>query len=98
MNFNKGIFIIPFLIYLVYNSNAEVFVKEIKVYIREDEEYITLQSLLKIEDIIPSGGMAKIYLMESPVLVNGELENRRGRKLYSGDKVVIEKVTYLILK
>ena len=36
--------------------------------------YITLQQLLKIEDIISSGGEAKFYLAENPVLVNGELE------------------------
>ena len=45
-------------------------------------EYITLGQLLKIENIIQSGGEAKIFLSTNIVLVNGELENRRGRKLY----------------
>lgn len=45
-------------------------------------EYITLQQLLKMENFIASGGGAKFFLMENEVYVDGELENRRGRKLY----------------
>lgn len=45
-------------------------------------EYITLQQLLKMENFISSGGGAKFFLMENEVYVDGELENRRGRKLY----------------
>ncbi|MDN4527096.1 S4 domain-containing protein YaaA [Fictibacillus fluitans] len=52
-------------------------------------EYITLQQLLKHVDAISSGGMVKWYLEENEVLVNGERENRRGRKLYAGDKVSV---------
>ena len=51
--------------------------------------YITLQQLLKIENVISSGGEAKYYLMEHEVFVNDELENRRGRKLYPGDIIKI---------
>ena len=50
-------------------------------------EFITLQQLLKIEDIISSGGEAKYYLAEHDVFVNNEKEQRRGRKLYVGDVV-----------
>lgn len=52
-------------------------------------EYIELQQLLKIEDFISSGGAAKYFLAENKVLVNNELENRRGRKLYPKDVVKI---------
>lgn len=45
-------------------------------------EYITLQQLLKMENFISSGGGAKFFLMENEVYVDGELETRRGRKLY----------------
>ena len=69
-------------------------VKEIKMH--ADEEYITLNILLKISDIIPTGGMAKIFLAENDVFVNGEKENRRGRKLYRGDKVIVGKTEFLI--
>ena len=57
------------------------------VNLNKGEEYITLQSLLQVVGEIPTGGMAKIYLAENSVLVNGEPENRRGRKLYSGDEI-----------
>ena len=51
------------------------------------DEYITLQQLLKVCDVISSGGQVKAYLAENPVLVNGEPENRRGKKLRAGDVV-----------
>ncbi|MDF2921093.1 MAG: hypothetical protein K0R57_7 [Paenibacillaceae bacterium] len=50
-------------------------------------EYITLGQFLKITDIISSGGQAKSYLADAVIHVNGEPDNRRGRKLYPGDKV-----------
>ncbi|MBR6072112.1 MAG: S4 domain-containing protein YaaA [Acholeplasmatales bacterium] len=52
-------------------------------------EYITLQQLLKIENVISSGGEAKYFLAENEVFVNGEKENRRGKKLYPGDIVKV---------
>lgn len=52
-------------------------------------EYITLQQLLKIEDIISSGGEAKFFLANNVVYVNGEEENRRGRKLYPNDIIKV---------
>lgn len=51
------------------------------------KEFITLGQFLKEIDEIPSGGMAKWYLQEHTVIVDGELENRRGRKLYPGSMV-----------
>lgn len=59
-------------------------------------EYITLGRFLKFVDIIPSGAMAKFYLNENDVFVNGEKETRRGRKLYKNDEVVIKNEKYLI--
>ena len=67
-----------------------------RVKIRKDEEYITLNVLLKITDIIPTGGMAKIYLAENDVYVNREKENRRGRKLYRGDIVKANNAEFVI--
>lgn len=68
--------------------------KEIKI--RQDEEFITLNVLLKLANIISTGGMAKIYLQENTVLVNGEEENRRGRKLYRGDVIEVENKAFII--
>ena len=59
-------------------------------------EYITLGQLLKIENIIQSGGEAKIFLATNKVLVNGEVDNRRGRKLYPQDKIKINNQEFII--
>lgn len=57
--------------------------------IKIDEEFITLGQLLKITDAISSGGMAKWFLQENAVYVNGEVDDRRGRKLRDGDVINI---------
>lgn len=58
-------------------------------HVEIDAEYITLQQFLKAATVISSGGMAKHYLAETPVQVNHETENRRGRKLYPNDVIEI---------
>ena len=52
-------------------------------------DHILLQALLKLEGAIGNGGEVKHFLDENPVLVNGESENRRGRKLRDGDLVLL---------
>lgn len=61
-------------------------------------EFITLGQFLKFANIIDSGAMAKEYLQNTIILVNGEEENRRGRKLYPGYEIRIENTTYIIGK
>lgn len=61
-------------------------------------EYITLGQLLKLADYIQSGGQAKCMVKQLNITVNNEKEDRRGRKLYHGDIVVIEGSTYQIVK
>ena len=61
-----------------------------KVFI--NTEYITLGQLLKYENILASGGLVKDFLLRTKVTVNDVVENRRGRKLYPGDIVDIEKI------
>ena len=80
----------------MYNYFQEFVVGAKVIKLRPDEEYITLQSLLKVANVISTGGMAKMFLEENEVLVNGELENRRGRKLYSGDKVEFENKVFTV--
>ncbi|ASN03790.1 S4 domain-containing protein YaaA [Virgibacillus necropolis] len=53
-------------------------------------EYITLGQFLKLTNILESGGIIKSYLQDQGVIVNGELEKRRGRKLYPNDVVEVE--------
>ena len=51
------------------------------------DEFITLQALLKEVGIIQSGGAIKSFLADHQVFFNGELENRRGKKIIIGDVV-----------
>lgn len=53
-------------------------------------EFITLGQLLKACDFISSGAQAKFAVKEMNILVNDEREDRRGRKLYAGDTVIVE--------
>lgn len=64
--------------------------------IKISSEYITLGQFLKFVGIIDSGSMSKIFLMKNNVYVNGELENRRGKKLYPGNQVLINDIKYEI--
>ena len=50
---------------------------------------IRLGQLLKLADVVDSGGELKALLAETDVLVNGELEDRRGRQLHDGDVVTV---------
>ena len=59
-------------------------------------EYITLTQFLKLADLITNGGEAKFFLSENEVKVNGENDNRRGRKLRNGDMVEVLGKTYQI--
>ncbi|WP_058300547.1 S4 domain-containing protein YaaA [Gorillibacterium timonense] len=52
-------------------------------------DYIALGQFLKLTDCISSGGQAKAFLQEAVIRVNGEAENRRGRKLVDGDKIEV---------
>lgn len=53
----------------------------------EGKEYIELMKLLKYEGLAESGADAKMLIDAGEVLVNGEPELRRRRKLRPGDKV-----------
>ena len=64
--------------------------------IKINSEYITLGQLLKKADFIQSGGEAKFAVKEMDITVNGEQEDRRGRKLCAGDRLVIDGVEVII--
>ncbi|WP_318245333.1 S4 domain-containing protein YaaA [Paenibacillus gallinarum] len=53
-------------------------------------EYIKLDQFLKLSECVPTGGMAKALLQDQAIKVNGEIEERRGRKLYPGDQIEVE--------
>lgn len=52
-----------------------------------ETEYITLAQLLKVCDVISSGGQAKEYLNTNILYVNDIEENRRGRKIRKDDVI-----------
>jgi ribosome-associated protein len=59
-----------------------------------DTPFIKLDSFLKAINAVSSGGEAKHLISTGEVLVNGEIETRRGRKLFPGDQVKIGGETY----
>lgn len=69
-----------------------------KIEIRETDEFIRLGQALKKAGIVGSGVDAKMVILDGAVLVNGEVEQRRGRKLYPGDRVSFEGETYQVVK
>ena len=59
-------------------------------------EFIKLEAALKYVNATESGGMAKAVIQDGLVQVNGEVCTMRGKKLYPGDTVFFDGVTYLI--
>ena len=55
--------------------------------LREGEEFIKLGQLLKAANIVSSGIEAKIVIQNGEVKVNCEVDERRGKKVVSGDTV-----------
>ena len=70
--------------------------KETAERISIQTEFIKLESAMKLANVIPSGGTAKLEIQDGNVLVNGEVCTMRGKKLYPGDKFTFDGVTYLI--
>ena len=58
-------------------------VREIEI----SEEPIELYKILKFEDMVVSGGEAKYVISEGQVIVNGKVETRKRKKIFSGDVV-----------
>lgn len=67
--------------------------------IKIDTDTITLGQFLKLADVISSGGMAKWFLSEHEVFINGEQDQRRGRKLKVNDEIDIKGIgTFVIIR
>lgn len=61
-----------------------------------NDEFIKLDSFLKLTGAAQTGGEAKMIIQEGLVKVNGEIETRRGKKLYPGDKVELDSNIYTV--
>lgn len=49
------------------------------------DEFIKLGQAMKLANLVSSGVEAKIVIQDGQVKVNGEVDTRRGRKLYPQD-------------
>lgn len=61
-------------------------------------EFIRLDQFLKLANLASSGGEAKYLILESHILINGEEEQRRGRKIRDGDIVNFNGIEYKIIR
>ena len=59
-----------------------------------NNDFIKLDQFLKWQGIVQTGGEAKIRIKAGEVIVNGEIETRRGKKLRTGDRVSVDGNTY----
>ena len=57
------------------------------VDIREGEEFIKLGQALKKAGLVSSGVEAKMVIQDGEVSVDGEIDTRRGRKLFGGEVI-----------
>ena len=62
--------------------------QEIDFYLKT--EFIDLLQLLKATSVVMSGGEAKMFVDDGVISVNGEIEQRRRRKLRIGDVVIFD--------
>ena len=65
-----------------------------KLTLRED--YIKLGLALKAAGLVESGVDAKFVIQDGLVLVNGQIETQRGKKLVAGDKIEFDGETIVI--
>nr|WP_027871229.1 RNA-binding S4 domain-containing protein [[Eubacterium] cellulosolvens] len=49
------------------------------------DEFIKLGQAMKLAGLVEEGVEAKLVIQNGEVLVNGEVDTRRGKKLYDGD-------------
>lgn len=69
-----------------------------EIMIREGEEFIRLGQALKKAGLVGSGVDAKMVILDGEVTVNGEVEQRRGKKLRDGDVFSFDGETFKVVK
>jgi ribosome-associated protein len=62
------------------------------------EEYIKLGQVIKAAGFVEDGVEAKYVIQDGLVKVNGEIDTRRGRKLFDGDIVSYEGKEIKVIK
>lgn len=66
--------------------------KDVKI----STEFIRLGQLVKLLDLVDTGGQVTVYLLSNEILVNGVDEKRRGKKLYPNDVITLDGEEYRI--
>lgn len=61
------------------------------------DPYIELHKLIKLLDLVDTGGQAKLLIENSHVLRNGEIETRKRAKITKGEKITIGDVTIEVI-
>ena len=59
-------------------------------------EFIKLQDLLKLANLVGTGGEAKLLIADGLVKVNGEVCTMRGKKLRPGDTITFNGTDYTV--
>ena len=70
----------------------------IEIQIRETDEFIKLGQALKLAGVVEDGVEAKYAIQDGLVQVNGEVDERRGRKVYVGDVITYENQEIKVIK
>lgn len=60
-------------------------------------EFIKLEAFLKLANAVPSGGMAKNFIQNGEVFVNGVPCTMRGKKLVPGDRVRFDGAEFTVV-
>jgi ribosome-associated protein len=58
-----------------------------KIIAELKQEFVELYKILKFEGLADSGGMAKQFIADGQVIVNGEVETRKRKKIGPGDRI-----------
>ena len=62
------------------------------------DEFIKLGQAVKAANLVQDGVEAKFVIQDGLVTVNGEVDTRRGRKLYDGDVIFYQGEEVKIVK
>lgn len=81
---------------MISNKNREIEREEKVEKIKISTDFIKLDQFLKWAGVCESGVIAKNFILDEMVKVNGMIEIRRGKKLYPGDKIEVMEKSFLI--
>jgi ribosome-associated protein len=64
----------------------------------DENEYIELNKLMKVVDVVGTGGEANIRIMNGEVKLNGTTVSEKRKKIRVGDKIVYGKIIIVVEK